>query len=227
MPRKTPTTRRHAKPVRADPVALRLLARQEDERRDIARLLHDDLGQTLTAAVLELEYARGGGGDAAQVIDGVVAELRRLLGASRDFSLALRPALIDEEGLAAALGALASRLASLRGVEVRWSCDTGAVVVPPLVGVCVFRTAQDMLLPRAAGGAALDLQVAVSGTTLRLVLRAPRIAPDAVRESAIDDRIAATGGRIARQQRAGMDVVRVEWPLPAAAARRRPRAPTG
>jgi len=227
MPRKTLTTRRHAKPARADPIALRLLARQEDERRRIARLLHDDLGQTLTAAVLELEYARGGGDDAVQVIDGVVAELRRLLGAARDLSLALRPALIDEEGLAAALGALASRLASLRGAEVRWSCDTGGVQVPPLIGVCAFRTAQDVLRPRAASGALLSLQVTVAGAMLQVVLRAPRIAPDAEREAAIDDRIAATGGRIARHHRSGMDTVRAEWPLPGAATVRRRRPAAG
>ena len=118
MPRKTLTTRRHAKPARANPVALRLLAAQEEERRRIARLLHDDLGQTLTAAVLELEYARGGPDDTPQVIDGVIAELRRLLGDARDLSLALRPARIDEEGLAVALGALASRLSSLRGATL-------------------------------------------------------------------------------------------------------------
>src|SRR5512146_684798 len=99
MPRTPAPPRRRAPAARANPVALRLLAAQEEERRRIARLLHDDLGQTLTAAVLELEYARGAPDDAAAVIDAVVGELRRLLGGARDLSLALRPALIDEEGL--------------------------------------------------------------------------------------------------------------------------------
>lgn len=224
MPRKPAPPRRRAPPSRANPVALRLLARQEDERRRIARLLHDDLGQTLTAAVLELEYARGGPDDAATTIDAVVVELRRLLGAARDLSLSLRPALIDEDGLAAALGALASRLSALRGAEVDWTCDTAGVELPSLTGVCAFRTAQDALLPLAAPGARLALSVSVRARRLRVATRGPCGAPDPAREAAIDDRVAAVGGRVTRRVDAGIEDLLAELPLPAPT--RRPGAAT-
>jgi signal transduction histidine kinase len=215
MPRKPTPPRRRAPSARANPVALRLLALQEDERRRIARLLHDDLGQTLTAAVLELEYARGGADDAAQAIDAVVVELRRLLGAARDLSLSLRPALIDEEGLPAALGALASRLSGVRGAAVAWSCDTAGVEVPPLLGVCAFRTLQDELFPRAAPGARLSMAVAVRAGLLRVEARGPTGDRDPAREAAIADRVAAAGGRVRRSTRAGEARLVAEFPLPA------------
>ena len=221
MPRKTPTTRRRAKPARANPVALRLLAAQEEERRRIARLLHDDLGQTLTAAVLELEYARGVPDDLAAVVDGVVAELRRLLGDARDLSLALRLALIDEEGLAAALGALVSRLGGLRGATVDFAIALDGVAVPPLAGLCAFRIAQDALLTRATAGARLGLRVDLDDGALRVAVRGPAGAPDPLRAAAIDDRVAAAGGRIRRRRHAGEERLVVHLPLPE--TRRRPR----
>lgn len=220
MPRKTLTTRRRAQPARANPVALRLLAAQEEERRRIARLLHDDLGQTLTAAVLELEYARGAPDDAVAVIDAVVGELRRLLGDARDLSLALRPALIDEEGLHAALGALVSRLAALRGAIVDLQCTLDGATVPPLLGLCAFRVAQDALLPLATAGARLRLCVDQDGGALRVSVRGPAAAADPARAAAIDDRVAAAGGRVARRRRSGEDQLVVHLPLPASRRRR-------
>lgn len=223
MPRKPSSSAHRAPRARANPVALRLLERQEDERRRIARLLHDDLGQTLTAAVLELEYARGGADDAPQAIDGVVGELRRLLAASRDLSLSLRPALIDEEGLPAALGALASRLSGVRGAEVAWRCDTGGAELPALLGVCAFRTLQDDLFPRAAPGAKLAIAVSIRGGWLRVESRGPAVEADPSRDAAIDDRVAAAGGRLARHARAGEARLVAEFPLPG--RRRAPALP--
>jgi signal transduction histidine kinase len=222
MPRQPASPRRRTANGRANPVALRLLAAQEDERRRIARLLHDDLGQTLTAAVLELEYARGAPADAPAVIDGVVGELRRLLADARDLSLALRPALIDEEGLPAALGALASRLSSLRGATVGLDCRLDGAAVPPLAGLCAFRIAQDALLPRATAGARLGLRVDLDGGALRVSVRGPVAAADRVRDAAIDDRVAAAGGRVSRRRRAGEEHLVAYLPLPV--ARRQPPA---
>lgn len=188
---------------RADPLALRLLGRQEEERRRIARLLHDDLGQTLTAAVLELEYARGAPEDARGVIDGVVAELRRLLADARDLSLALRPALIDEEGLPGALSALASRVAAVRGAQVDLACALDGTPIPALIGLCAFRTAQDALLDLATPGAYLVLRAETDGALLRIEVRGPAAAGDPARADAIDDRVAAVGGSMVRRRRAG------------------------
>ena len=205
--------RRPSRKPRADPLALRLLGRQEEERRRIARLLHDDLGQTLTAAVLEVEYARGAPGDAGGVIDGVVAELRRLLADARDLSLSLRPALIDEAGLPGAFGALASRVAAVRGAEVDLGCALDGARIPALVGLCAFRTAQDALLDLAAPGAHLVLRAVSDGALLRIEVRGPAAAGDPARADAIDDRVAAVGGRVVRRQRAGMAALVACLPL--------------
>jgi signal transduction histidine kinase len=225
MPAKTrrpPTAARRPRPrPKPNALALRLLSAQEEERRRIARLLHDDLGQTLTAAVLELEYARTAP-DAAEVIDAVVAELRRLLGAARDLSLALRPALLDEEGLEAAFGALASRLAGVRGAKVDLECALGGVEVPLAIALSAFRIAQDALLPLAARDATLRLRVRATRTGLRLAIDGPAPAPGQdIVPATVADRVAVVGGSLRPTRRAGRVGIVALLPLPAPPRRSR------
>ena len=168
-PRKSSTRPVAASLSRDKALPLRLLLAQEEERRRIARLLHDDLGQTLTAAVLELEYARTAV-DAAQVIDGVLVEIRRLLGAARDLSLHLRPALIDEEGLEAALGALVSRLCSVTGCQARLQTTGLERTLPAVVALSVFRIVQDAALALAQGGAGHKIGIQLHATVAELTI---------------------------------------------------------
>ena len=95
-------------------VASRLMSAQEDERRTIARELHDEVGQVLTAIKVELSIAqraieaRGESGDAlaeAQTItDGALQTVR-------DLSQLLRPSMLDDLGLPAAIDASLRTLA--------------------------------------------------------------------------------------------------------------------
>jgi signal transduction histidine kinase len=98
-------------------VVQRLVTAQEDERRRIARDLHDDLGQRVTALRMMLEQAKQGAGGSAAGIDRAL-ELTAGLGGDLDFlSWQLRPALLDELGLSAALPRFVSQ----------WSAHTGIV----------------------------------------------------------------------------------------------------
>lgn len=206
-------TRPRTRALRRDPVALRLLAAQEEERRRIARMLHDDLGQTLTAAVLELEYARSAP-DAAAVIDAVLGELRRLLGDARDLSLSLRPALIDEAGLDGALTALASRLHSVRGCRVDVDLRLAAGAPDSASALAAFRIVQDAAFALAAPGVALQFAVTLRGGVLRTRVAADPAtipAPSADRIAAADR--AALFGGTARWRRQGSGVVLMaQWP---------------
>ncbi|MEO8681753.1 MAG: ATP-binding protein, partial [Vicinamibacterales bacterium] len=95
-------------------VASRLMSAQEDERRTIARELHDEVGQVLTAIKVELAIAqraieaKGESGDAlaeAQTItDGALQTVR-------DLSQLLRPSMLDDLGLPAAIDASLRKLA--------------------------------------------------------------------------------------------------------------------
>lgn len=200
--------------VRRNPLALRLLNAQEDERRRIARMLHDDLGQTLTAAVLELEYAKSAP-DGAQIIDATLVELRRLLAATRDLSLVLRPALIDEEGLEAALTALLSRLASVRETQVQFVCRLRRPI-PAEVGLIAYRIVQDAASKLYAPAACFAVAVRSSAAALLLSIDATcRLADDEQGVVSISDRAAMIGGSLqVRLLRRGGCKLAVSLPLP-------------
>ena len=99
--------------------ARRALDAQEDERRRMARELHDEIGQTLTGVVLQLETLE------ARAPEELRAELRSLEAAARagieevrDLVRRLRPEALDDFGLRSALVSLGSGLAEHSGLRV-------------------------------------------------------------------------------------------------------------
>ena len=121
------------------------LAVQEGERQRIARELHDEVGQTLTAMLLQIEsfYA-----DAPAELRGHLDELRETArsGAEdvRRIAQRLRPEALEELGLQSALVALSDRFAEQTGVRVARRIDTG---------LAAERPGRAGRLPRGPGGA--------------------------------------------------------------------------
>ncbi|MEO8682364.1 MAG: sensor histidine kinase [Vicinamibacterales bacterium] len=112
-----------------------LLRAQEDERRRIARELHDEAGQVLTAVKIELDL------DGHQEAG---ARVGRALAQVRDLSNLLRPSALDDLGLVAALRALAddvSQRSRLR-VELEITCTDR---LPPETEVVIYRVMQEAL----------------------------------------------------------------------------------
>ena len=86
-------------------LSAQLLNAQEEERRSIARELHDEVGQALTAIKVELAVAQraiDGAGGAANALDDARSIADGVLHTVRDLSHLLHPALLDDLGLAAA-----------------------------------------------------------------------------------------------------------------------------
>jgi two-component system CheB/CheR fusion protein len=101
----------------------RLVTSQEDERRRIARDLHDDFGQRLTALRLMLERAQQakGGTDASRVeIDRALRLVAQIGGDVNFLSWQLRPTALDELGLAAALPRFVTEWSSHIGVAAEF-----------------------------------------------------------------------------------------------------------
>jgi signal transduction histidine kinase len=98
-----------------------LINAQEDERRTIARELHDEVGQVLTAIKVELAVAQrvidtGGGG--ARLLDDVRAIADGAITTVRDLSRLLYPPLLDDLGLLAALEWYARGFSKRHGIRV-------------------------------------------------------------------------------------------------------------
>jgi two-component system sensor histidine kinase UhpB len=140
----------------------RALAAQEAERKRVAQELHDEVGQTLTAVLLQLQDL------ASRVPPELEEPLRRAQEAARGsledvraVARQLRPEALDDLGLVSALTALCSRLAEGSGlrIERRIARD-----LPPLDGeeeLVLYRVAQESLTNalRHAGARRVELEL--------------------------------------------------------------------
>jgi PAS domain S-box-containing protein len=125
----------------------RLIEIQESERRQLARELHDEIGQALTATKLNLEGLLREPEPAARskrVADSV-ALVERLLQTVRNLSLNLRPPMLDDLGLAAALRWLLDQHARTTGQQVNFNHDLGDERFAAMTETACFRVAQEAL----------------------------------------------------------------------------------
>jgi PAS domain S-box-containing protein len=126
----------------------RLIEAQETERQNIARELHDEIGQVLTAVRLNLQSAQRSSGTESYLprIEDSIVVVDEALKRVRELSLQLRPSLLDDLGLTAALRWYADRYAQRTGfvVEVLSNCETGGRIRRDLETAC-FRIAQEGL----------------------------------------------------------------------------------
>ncbi len=116
----------------------RLIEAQEAERRSIARELHDDLGQVLTAIRLNLEKARVDPGESIDLVD-------QAIGRIRDLALDLRPAILDDLGLASALRWYGARETKRAGLVFRANVADVEERLSPVVEITCFRLVQEAL----------------------------------------------------------------------------------
>jgi signal transduction histidine kinase len=123
---------------------------QEEEQRRLARELHDGLGQTLTALTHQLERLREklDGAVAAELVarcDDSVEMARLALNETRELSRLLRPPVLDDLGLAAALSWLARTLEQRTGLKVELAIDPLAERLDPDLETLLFRLIQEAL----------------------------------------------------------------------------------
>jgi signal transduction histidine kinase len=125
-----------------------LLTVQEEERRTIARELHDEVGQVLTALKVELAVAQHGvtaAGAAPDALDEARAIADSALHTVRDLSHLLHPSLLDDLGLAAALESYAKGFAKRHSIRVDVLHDQMDDRVAPRVEAAAYRIVQEAL----------------------------------------------------------------------------------
>ncbi|HSG77746.1 MAG TPA: PAS domain S-box protein [Burkholderiales bacterium] len=153
----------------------RLLEVQEAERRHLARELHDDIGQGLTALKLNLEaLARGRDGAAlATRIAEALETARHTIERVRQLSVNLRPLQLDDLGLAAALRSHLDRQARLGGLAPHFEIQEVPLKLSPDVETACFRVAQEAInnIVRHARAANVWLRLFLAGERLALSVR--------------------------------------------------------
>jgi two-component system, NarL family, sensor histidine kinase UhpB len=122
------------------------LAAQEAERLRVARELHDEIGQMLTAVTIQAEQAAGSDPDqASQALRQVADSVRESLDEVRRIARELRPEALDDLGLVNALIALCRRLEDQDGFRVRRDLQGKLPALSPDVELVVYRIAQESL----------------------------------------------------------------------------------
>jgi PAS domain S-box-containing protein len=162
--------------------ALRALAAhlesvREDERARVAREVHDELGQTLTALKFDVhrlvsgpirdEAALGRRVSAmTELIDQTIASVRRI-------QTELRPAVLDDLGLVPAIEWQAQQLERRIGIRCRFAARPEDIEPGPDVSIAVFRIVQETLtnVVRHAEAQSVDITLETEADTLTLTVR--------------------------------------------------------
>lgn len=142
----------------------------EAERRRVARELHDELGQMLTAIRMDVAAIKASDPAALeQRCAEVEALLDRTIAGVRRLSADLRPLVLDDLGLAAAIEWLAASFAQRTGIEVK-AVTEGVDNVPEPQASAAFRIVQESLtnVGRHAQARHVHIRVARDGAALRL-----------------------------------------------------------
>ena len=145
--RKQAEAKRKEYSLKLQVLSRRLVEAQETERRNIARELHDEIGQALTVmqlnlqAMLESPNANG----LTPRLNENLKVVERVLEQVQDISLDLRPSILDDLGLEPALRWYTERQAALVELKVEFHADRLEQRLDPMVETECFRVAQEAL----------------------------------------------------------------------------------
>ena len=150
-------------------LSARLVAAQEEERRSISRELHDEVGQALTGVLVEMAnlstLIRGGNMEAmAEKAAGIKHEVENSISVVRNMALLLRPSMLDDLGLIAALEWQAREVSKRSGVWVKVSADQVSENLPEEHRTCIYRIVQEALHNCGQHAGARRVEVAVRQT---------------------------------------------------------------
>ena len=218
--------REHAQ--RLQLLSRRLLEVQEEERRRLARELHDEVAQVLVGLDYGLELARRADGPQRDAsLAGLQALVKELAREVRDTSLLLRPSMLDDLGLGPALDWLCRRFAEQAGLPVELDRAGLTGRLPAEVETAAYRIVQEALTNAVRHGRAdrASVRVGLAGGVLSLRVEDRGAGFDAAGTApggglaGMAERVALLGGRLAVESAPGAGT-RIAVELPAAGAGR-------
>ena len=185
----------------------RLVEAQETERRNIARELHDEIGQALTVIQLNLQAMLQSPGrrplvsrmkESLEVVDHVLEQVH-------DISLNLRPLILDDLGLEPVLRWFTARQAALVGLQTKFQADPLEQRLNPVIETECFRVGQEALtnVVRHAKAKTVSVELRKEAGQLHLRVHDDGIGFDvgAVREQAMRG---ASLGLLSMEERAAL-----------------------
>jgi signal transduction histidine kinase len=152
----------------------RLVEAEESERKRLAREIHDDISQSLTALTMQLGSARNVLPKSATAARSILKETEALtqstLEHTRLMIAGLRPSILDELGLIPALHRLADELRESTGVIVTLKANRLPGRLPPQIEIALFRTVQEALINIRKHAQASEVIIELTKETDRLIL---------------------------------------------------------
>jgi len=205
-------------------LSARLVEAQEQERRAISRELHDEVGQSLSALLMELgNLGAVAPGDAE--LRSHVESIRKLAEGSvnvvRNMALLLRPSMLDDLGLVPALQWQARELSKRTGLAVTVDAEGVADDLPEDLKTCIYRVVQEALhnCARHAFARSVRIQVAQENGRIHLSVLDDGQGFDGTRVRGLgllgmEERVTHLGGRFHLQSEVGHGTrLRIEIPL--------------
>lgn len=170
-------------------LAARLATAREEERARIAREVHDELGQILTGLKMDVMWLGKHLDKAQGALLKKVATMRELVDATvqvvRRISTGMRPGILDDMGLVAAIGWQAQEFQKRMGIRCRVELPAAPLEADGALSTAVFRIFQEVLtnISRHARASSVSVRLEVARSRLMLTVKddGVGIAPGAVR----------------------------------------------
>ena len=146
-------------------LSTKLMRLQDDERRRIARNLHDSLGQLLSSIKMSLELLSDSQVSAKEVLPGTLKCVEQCISETRTLSCLLHPPLLDEVGFSSAARWYTDEFAKRSGIKVELELpDEGIERLPELVRTALFRILQESLtnVHRHSGSSSVEVRLKIN-----------------------------------------------------------------
>jgi len=155
--------------------AARLDQVREEERMRVAREIHDELGQALTILKMDLAWLQGktnGNDGPRKKIKSMISDVDQTIEHVRRIVSELRPSILDEMGLTAALEWHVSQFQERTGIRGVFECRSDNVNLPQDTAAALFRVVQEALTNVMRHANARQVRVAMksAGRVLRIVI---------------------------------------------------------
>jgi len=156
-------------------LSTRLVQAQESERRVLSRELHDEVGQALSAALVELRNLSSElGPSLTEQSNGHLAAVKSLVENSvrvvRNMALLLRPSMLDDLGLVPALRWQAREVSKRTSIDVSVATELGPDELPDAYKTSIYRVVQEALNNCARHSQAKTVRVKIRRESSRLIL---------------------------------------------------------